>query len=159
MIGYRFGFGPFPTPASDMPAERSPMFRVLASIFVILHGLVHFWYVTLSLQLVEFQTDMGWTGRSWLLSGLLGVSTVRLVAVVMYALAALAFVFGGIGLVAGAAWAPSVLLAAAVFSAAFILIFWDGSTSMLVQKGLLGLLINLVIIGLILVRGRASMGG
>jgi hypothetical protein len=97
------------------------MFRVLASIFVILHGLVHFWYVTLSLQLVEFQTGMGWTGRSWLLSGLLGASTVRLVAVVVYALAALAFVAGGVGVVAGAAWAPSVLLGAAVFSAAFIL--------------------------------------
>jgi hypothetical protein len=30
---------------------------------------------------------------------------------------------------------------------------------MLVQKGLLGLLINLIIIGLVLARGRASVGG
>jgi hypothetical protein len=37
-------------------------------------------------------------------------------------------------------------MGSAVFSAAVILLFWDGSTEMLIQKGILGLLINLAIL-------------
>jgi hypothetical protein len=40
------------------------MLRILFGIFVVLHGLVHLWYVVLSQRLVEFQADMGWTGES-----------------------------------------------------------------------------------------------
>lgn len=121
--------------------------NILYGIFIILHGLVHFWYVTLSQGWVEFQADMGWTGRSWLLSGLLSPGITRAVAAAVYTAAMLMFVAGGAGLLAKAEWAPSLLLTAATTSAIVILAFWDGSTTMLVQKGALGLLINLGIIG------------
>ena len=51
------------------------MLRFLFGTFVVLHGLVHLWYFTLSQRLVEFKPEMGWTGKSWILSNLLGDST------------------------------------------------------------------------------------
>lgn len=48
------------------------MLSFLIGAFVVLHGLVHVWYVTLSQGLVEFQPEMGWSGRSWALSDPLG---------------------------------------------------------------------------------------
>lgn len=127
------------------------MLRFLIGIFIILHGLVHLWYVTLSQRLVEFQADMGWTGRSWLFSNLLGDATTRLLATAAYVLATIVFVAAGIGILVRAGWWRPVLVGSAVFSSAAIVVFWDGSTEMLVQKGLLGLLINVAILVAVLV--------
>jgi hypothetical protein len=127
------------------------MFRILIGLFIILHGLVHLWYFTLSQGLVEFQTEMGWTGRSWLLSNFLGDSISRSFAGVFYVLATIAFVVSGIGLFTNAEWLPPVLAGSAVFSSAVILLFWDGNSQMLVQKGFVGLLINVVILIALLV--------
>ncbi len=119
------------------------MLRFLAGIFVILHGLVHLWYVTLSARLVEYKPDMGWTGESWLLTGPIGDSATRALASGLYVLATVGFVAGGIGLLARQDWRGAVVAGSAVFSTVIIVLFWDGNTSMLVQKGLIGLLINL----------------
>lgn len=127
------------------------MFRFLFGFFLVLHGLVHLWYFTLSQGLVEFQTEMGWTGRSWLLSNFLGDSISRSLAGVFYVLATIAFVVSGIGLFTNAEWLPPVLAGSAVFSSAVILLFWDGNSQMLVQKGFVGLLINVVILIALLV--------
>ena len=51
--------------------------RILLGIFIILHGLVHLGYFTLSHRLVPFEPQMGWTGRSWLFTGILGDNTAR----------------------------------------------------------------------------------
>jgi hypothetical protein len=118
------------------------MFRIIFGIFIVLHGLVHLWYVTLSQRLVEFQADMGWTGASWLFSPLLGESGTRLLATVLYGLATLGFVTGGIGIFAQQEWWQPVVLGSAALSAATILLFWDGGLQMIVQKGLLGFLID-----------------
>lgn len=127
------------------------MFPVLFGIFIILHGLVHLWYVVLSRGWVPFQPDMGWTGASWILSGMLGETSLRWLATVLYGLAALGFVLAGIGVLAQTSWWQPVLLAVAGFSSLIILIFWDGGWNLIVQKGLLGLLINLVIILYVLI--------
>jgi hypothetical protein len=37
--------------------------RVQSGVFIVLHGLVHVWYVTLSQRWVEFQPEMVWTGE------------------------------------------------------------------------------------------------
>lgn len=122
------------------------MIPILAGIFLILHGLVHLWYVVLAYQLVEFQPDMGWTGKSWILSSFLNEKVVRSAAGALFALAALAFVFSGIGFLANAGWARPLILLSAILSSLVILIFWDGSSKLLVQKGILGFLINVVIL-------------
>lgn len=127
------------------------MLKVLVGVFILLHGLVHLWYFTLSQGLVTFQPEMGWTGRSWLLSRFVQESTLRPIASTLYVLAAMAFIPGSIGVFIGAAWMRPVLVGAAIFSSAVILFFWDGSGEMLVQKGVLGLAINLVILVVLLV--------
>ena len=126
------------------------MIRFLTGIFIVLHGLVHLWYVTLSQRLVEFQADMGWTGESWAFTNLLGDGPSRSLASLLYLLAALGFVAGGFGLFIQQDWWRPVLAGSAIFSSAVILLFWDGSTQMLVQKGLLWLLINLGVLATIL---------
>jgi hypothetical protein len=127
------------------------MIKVLTGIFVVLHGLVHLWYLTLSQGWVEFQADMGWTGKSWLFTNLLGDQPTRTFTSLAYILATLGFVAGGIGIFTQQDWLRPFLIGSAAFSSALILLFWDGSGEMLVQKGLLGLLINLAVLVAMLV--------
>lgn len=127
------------------------MFRVLFGIFVLLHGLVHLWYVTLSQRWVEFQAEMGWSGESWLLTPLLGDAATRAVATVLYVLATLGFVAGAIGVLAGQAWWRPLVVGSAAFSAAIILVFWDGGLQMIVEKGLAGFLINVALLVALLI--------
>lgn len=127
------------------------MIKVLTGIFIVMHGLVHLWYVTLSQGWVKFQADMGWTGKSWLFTNLLGDQPARTFASLAYTLAAIGFVAGGIGIFSQQDWLRPFLIGSAAFSSALILLFWDGSGEMLVQKGLLGLLINLAVLVAVLV--------
>ena len=122
------------------------MFRIAIGIFVLLHGLVHFWYVVLSQRLVRFQPEMGWTGESWVLSGPLSESVARSLATGLYALAALAFVVSAAGFLGRSDWWRPAMSISAVFSAITVLMYWDGQLGMLVEKGLAGLLINVGIV-------------
>jgi hypothetical protein len=132
------------------------MFRFLFGVFVVLHGLVHLWYVTLSQRLVEFQPAMGWTGESWVFRALLDDGITRSLASVLYVMAALGFVAGGIGVLAQQAWWRPVTVGSAAFSAAIIILFWDGRIQMPVEKGLLGLLINLALLVALLIFGQPT---
>ncbi|MGD2207148.1 MAG: hypothetical protein PVH17_10240 [Anaerolineae bacterium] len=127
------------------------MTEILFGIFIVLHGLVHLWYVTLSQGLVEFQAEMGWTGESWLFSPLFGGAATRLLATVLYSLAAFSFVAGGVGFFAQWAWWRPVIIGSAAFSAVIILLFWDGGLQMIVEKGLIGFLINAALLVALLV--------
>lgn len=127
------------------------MLRTLFGLFVVLHGLVHLWPVVLSQRLVEYKPEMGWTGESWVLTGIVGDGVTRMVASGLYTLAMVLFVASGVGLVARGDWWRSLLVASAGCSAIVILVFWDGSSGQLVEKGLVGFLIDLVIILLVLV--------
>jgi hypothetical protein len=120
-------------------------------VFIVLHGLVHLWYVVLSHRLVEFQTDMGWTGESWIFSSLLGDGATRSLTSVLYAAATIGFVAGGIGMLVRQDWWRTAVVAAAVLSTTTVVLFWDGSSDLIVQKGLIGLLINVVILVALLV--------
>lgn len=122
------------------------MLRFLFGLFIVLHGLVHLWYFTLSQRLVEFQAEMGWNGKSWVLSNPLGDSTCRPLASFVYVLATIAFVTSGVGIFTNASWLRPVLIGSAIFSSVGILLFWDGDMRMLVQKGLIGLLINVAVL-------------
>lgn len=126
------------------------MTRFLAGLFIILHGLVHLWYFTLSRGLVEFKPDMGWFGESWLLRGVLGDSTTRTLAAALYLVATIALVVSGLAIFLRAEWWQPLLLGSAVISVATILLFWDGEMQYIVQKGLLGLLIGVAILVVLL---------
>jgi hypothetical protein len=124
--------------------------NIIMGIFVILHGLVHVWFVTLSQGWVEFQADMGWTGESWLLSGILEDGLSRGLASLVYGLAGVIFLVAGAGLLTRQDWSRPWLIAASLISAISILAFWDGGFNLLVQKGLLGFLISLGILAAVL---------
>ena len=120
------------------------MWRTVAGVFLVLHGLVHAWYVVLAQELVPFEAAMGWTGRSWALTSWLGEPTTRMIATVWYGLAGITFVVGGIAVLAQAAWWRPALAVASIISALAITVFWDGNGEMLMQKGVIGLVISLV---------------
>ena len=122
------------------------MLRIFLGIFLALHGLVHLWYFTLSQGLVEFKPEMGWSGRSWLFSPVLGGATVRSLGSLLYAVATVAFVVGSLAFIARAGWAQALLAGAALLSSLVIVLFWEGGLHMWAQKGLLGLLINVVLL-------------
>jgi hypothetical protein len=120
--------------------------HILIGIIVLLHGLVHIWYIILSQGWVEFDAKMGWTGKSWLLTGLLGNEITRLLGAIFYSLACVTFVVAGVGLMLNRDWSRIWMIAASTISIITIFAFWDGSLNMPVEKGLLGLLINVCIL-------------
>jgi hypothetical protein len=127
------------------------MWNTLFALFVILHGLVHIWFFVLSRDLVKFEAEMGWTGESWLFTRLIGPGATRSLAGLGYLAAAALLVVGGVAFLGKAQWAGTFLVIASVVSALVIVFFWDGSGQRLVEKGLLGFLIDLAIILLVLV--------
>jgi hypothetical protein len=129
----------------------------LFASFIVLHGLVHLWYFSLSQKLVEFKPEMGWSGRSWLFTSILGEATTRLLASGLFILATFTFVASGAGLFFHAEWWRSALLGSAVLSAVTTILFWDGETHLIVQKGLLGLLFDAaILVGLIVFKWPPS---
>jgi hypothetical protein len=126
--------------------------RVAAAVFLGLHGLVHVWYVVLSQGWVEIEEQMGWNGHSWLLSGVLEQGTILTLGSALYVLVTIGFVVGAIGLALRSAWWDPAVLAASVLSTLVILVLWDGGLDLLVEKGFLGVLINLGVVGYLLLR-------
>lgn len=122
------------------------MLKTISSIVIILHGLVHIWYLLLMSKVVKYQPDMGWTGASWLLPGSPENAVIRISGILLYGLASLLFIISGISLMAGSSITVRLLIISALLSSLLILVFFDGQFNMLVQKGLIGLIINLVII-------------
>lgn len=128
------------------------MLRLAAAVFLGLHGLVHLWYVVLSNGWVEAEEGMGWNGHSWLLSPLLSEGSVLTLASVWYVAVALAFVAGGVGYALEQDWAVAVLVAAAAASTVMLVAMWDGRPDLLVEKGIVGVAINVAVASLLLVR-------
>jgi hypothetical protein len=122
------------------------MLYFLLGVFIVLHGLVHLWFVTLSQRLVAFQPEMGWSGTSWIFTNLLGDPTTRTLASGLYVLVTFAFVISGVGIFIRADWWRPLLMVSAICSSAIMVLFWDGSLQLVVNKGLLGLLINVGIL-------------
>jgi len=116
-------------------------------LFLAAHGIVHAWYVVFSRGWIEDEEGMGWNGQSWLLSGALAEGTIRDLGSVAYTLVAVGFVVGGVGYVLGAGWWGSAVAGAAVLSTATIVALWDGRLEELAAKGVLGVVINLVLLG------------
>ena len=125
----------------------------LFAVFIILHGLVHLWYVTLSLRLVAHMPEMGWSGESWLLTRVLGDAATRAISTLLYGLACLGFVAAGAGLLLGQPWFRPMMLRSAVVSLVAIGGFWDGKTSQIVEKGIIGFTISLLVVIALVVFG------
>jgi hypothetical protein len=116
------------------------------SLFLVAHGWAHVWYVILSRRLIEYEESMAWTGESWILSGLLGESVRLWVATLGYGGSLLGFIASGVLLYMNKPVWRTTALASALISSATVVLFWDGELSMLKEKGIIGLLINLAIL-------------
>jgi hypothetical protein len=133
------------------------MVRFLIGLFIILHGLVHLWYFALGQRLVEFKPEMGWIGKSWIFSNLLGGSITGVLASSLFVLAAIAFVISGFGIFFRAEWWWQMLVGSALLSSVILLLFWDGGMQRIVQKGLIGFLISISILFILLILKRPSI--
>jgi len=122
------------------------------AVFLVLHGVVHLWYVVLSQGWVEVEDAMGWNGQSWLLSDLLAEGTILSLASVLYVLVAVGFLAGGLGYGLGRDWATPVLVGAAVLSTVVLVVMWDGRFDLLVEKGVVGVAINVAVVALLVFR-------
>ena len=127
------------------------MIRIVLSIFVVLHGLVHLLYVGHSRRIFELQPGMVWPDGSWAFSRILGDEGARLLSAVLLVLAAVGFVAGGAAIFFRQAWWRPVVVGAAAFSAAIFVLFWDGAWQNLDDKGAIALLINTAILVAVLV--------
>ena len=75
----------------------------LVSLFLVAHGWAHIWYIVLSQRLIEYKAEYGWTGESWILSGLMGES-VRLVSTIGYGISLLGVIAAGVSIYLGREW-------------------------------------------------------
>jgi hypothetical protein len=66
-------------------------------------------------------------------------------------LATLGFVVGGIGVFARQDWWRPAVIGSAAVSAVIIILFWDGGLQKIVEKGLVGFLINVALLVALLV--------
>jgi hypothetical protein len=128
------------------------MLKILLSILIFLHGAVHVWYVLLIGNVVKFSPDMGWTGKSWLLPGVAVEGFYRVAGMVLYILSALLFIFSSSGLLMNKNWYPLWMLLSAVISSIAVIFFFDGNFEMLVQKGMIGLILNIIIIVTLIIK-------
>jgi hypothetical protein len=127
--------------------------RIIVGIVIVLHGLVHLLYVGQSSRLFELQPGMVWPDGSWALSRLLGAEATRWLASISFVLAAIAFVAGGVGLLLRRAWWRPMVVGAAAFSAAVVVLFWNGTFQELDNQGLVAILINAaILVGVLIVR-------
>jgi len=122
------------------------MLRIVFGVFMVLHGLVHLLYFGQSRRLFELQPGMVWPEGSWAFSRLLGDGTTRWLASIACVLAAVGFVAGGTGILAGQAWWRPVVVGAAAFSAVIFFLFWDGGLHKLDNQGAIAILINIAIL-------------
>jgi hypothetical protein len=134
------------------------LLRFIIGVFTILHGLVHLLYFGQSKRLFELRSGMIWPEGSWALSKLFGDETTRLLASISCVLAAIGFVAGGTGIFMSQAWWRPVVAGSAVFSAAIIILLWDGKMQKLDDKGGVGLLINIAILVALLIFQWPSLG-
>jgi hypothetical protein len=115
---------------------------------------VHLLYVGLSRRWFELDTPIGgWPERSWAFSGLFDGSTTRSIASVLYMMAIIIFVLSGLSHLFEADWWKVLVVSAAVFSSIVIFLCWDGKFQQLPDKGFIGVLINVAIVGAV-VRGQ-----
>lgn len=122
------------------------MLEIILGVFLILHGLVHLLYAGHSLGLFTLQEGLSWPDGSWAFSRLIGDQRTGLLGGFAFTLAAVGFVVGGIGFLAGFGWWQPVLTTSAVYAIVITILFWDGTFRKLADQGGAGLLIDAAIL-------------
>jgi hypothetical protein len=127
------------------------MLRLIVSLFVAWHGLVHLLYFAQSRRLFELRAGMVWPDGSWAFTKLLGAEATQSLAGLLCILAGAAFVAGGLGALLGQNWWRVPIVVGAVCSAVTFGLFWDGKLQSLTGSGLIGVLIDLALLTALLI--------
>jgi hypothetical protein len=114
------------------------------------HGLVHLLYLGQSARIFELQPGMTWPDHSWVLAGLASPESIRPLASGACVAAAVGFVAGGLGLLAGRGWWQEVIAGSVVFATVAWVVFWDATTENLAGQGAIAIVINAAILLVIL---------
>jgi hypothetical protein len=125
--------------------------RFVLGVFIVLHGMVHLLYFGQSARYFELKPGMVWPDGSWAFSRLLGNEAARNLASISLILAAMALIVGGVGILGNQAWWRPVVVSAAAFSSLVYILFWNGGMQNLDGQGVVGILIDTVILIAVLI--------
>ena len=120
--------------------------RILASVFLALHGLIHLLYFAQSARIFELKPGMIWPVGSWALSRPLGDNGTRSLASVLCVLVATGFIVGAAGLLSSQSWWRAPVVASAVVSALLFLLCWNGQLQNIDGQGAVGLVLDAIIL-------------
>jgi hypothetical protein len=118
------------------------MLPFIFGVFLVLHGLVHLLYLGQSARRFELKPGLTWPDGSWVFAKPLGDATTRTLASSVCLIAGIGFVAGGAGVLFGLTWWRPLIVAAAIFSSAAYVLFWDGKLRALPDQGAVAILIN-----------------
>ena len=125
--------------------------RILVSVFLVLHGLVHLLYFAQSARIFELKPDMIWPSGSWALSRILRGNGTRTLASALCILVAAGFVVGAVGILLEQPWWSAPVVASAVVSAGLFLLCWNGQLKNIDSQGGVGFVLDMLILMAILV--------
>lgn len=100
----------------------SDWFRMLLVVIVGAHGIGH----VLFMPLIMEPLGLSASGRSWLLTPVVGDGIVRIAATAVAGVVLVGFIAASAGLLTRAPWWPTVAIASALASAALVLVMWGG---------------------------------
>jgi len=125
--------------------------KVIAGVFLILHGLVHLFYMGQSARLFDLQAGMTWPDGSWAFSKMVGEAGTRNLAAIFCIAAAAVFVIAGVGIFLSQSWWQTAAVAAAAISIVLYVLFWNGRLQQLDVQGGIGILIDAAILAAVLI--------
>lgn len=114
------------------------------------HGWVHLVYAASNLGWFGSDSAWAWNGRSLLLSGVLDRGAITGLTSVGFVVAGLLFLAGAVGYVFAVGPWSAALVIASVLSVLGYLALWDGALTGLAERGAVGVLLDLVVLGWLL---------
>lgn len=122
------------------------MLQTVIGLLAVLHGGIHLLYFGHSQRYFELVEGFRWPEDSWLLSPLTGVKTLLTAAGVLLLVSGLLLGASGAAYLFRLSWSELALTAGALWSSLTYLTLWDGTGRQLPDQGLIGVLINLVLL-------------
>lgn len=118
----------------------------ILGIFLILHGIVFYLYVGQSARLYELKPGLTWPDDALLIPKILNRRTVRKMGVIFCVIGGTGFIISGVAALFGVEWWQICTIVICIFTSIVIILLWNGSLQKLSEQGLVGLIINLLIL-------------
>ncbi|HLE04150.1 MAG TPA: hypothetical protein VI729_06005 [Anaerolineales bacterium] len=125
--------------------------KILVSVFLALHGLVHLLYFAQSARIFELKPGMTWPAGSWALSRVLGDNATRTLASTFCVLVAAGFLMGAVGLLSSQSWWQRPVVASSGVSAVLFILCWNGQLQNIDGQGAVGLFLDALLLISILI--------